>query len=406
MTVLAIILFLLVLPYLSLLVLVDVGMFLPDSRKRRKGPLPSVTVIIPAHNEEERLPGTLASLSGQEYGGPLEFVVVDDRSTDATPAVIAEAARRDARFRRVSVREPSRRFSPKVNAVNTGIRASDGEVIITSDADCEYPAGWISELVDHFADGVVMVAGYLETTRTGTARKAVQRFETIDWLSLMLTSRSLARYGWLVTSSANNQAYLRSAFEEAGGFGSAGRAPSGDEDLLAQRLGRLPGAKTVFASTRPARVLTRPVESVGQLLGQRRRWVSRYHHPMHYTPSYLAGIAALGLSSLALTGSLFLLPFLPELTGPVALLWGLKLALEFFGMTTGAIQFDRPDLRGLPIIHWALLHPFFIAFTVIASFIRPGDWRNRSAGDYRTRLLRRQVEGWRRRLRTFLYRGG
>lgn len=404
MTAATIILFLLVLPYLSLLVLVNTGMFLPDRTGRRHGPLPSVTVVVPAHNEEERLAGTLASLERQEYGADLEFVIVDDRSTDATAEIIAFFADRDSRFRRVAVRTPSRRLSPKVNAVNTGIHASCGEVIITSDADCEYPPGWVAELVSHFGDGVVMVAGYLETTRAGTARGNLERFETIDWLSLMLTSRSLARYGWMLTSSANNQAYLRSAFLEAGGFGSAGRAPSGDEDLLTQRLGQLPGARVAFAQTEPARVLTRPAASVRELLKQRRRWVSRYHHPMHYTPSYLAGIAALGASSVALVCSLLLLPFLPALLPAVALAWGLKLALEFFGMTTGAIQFDRPDLRGLPILHWSLLHPFFIAFSVISSFIRPGDWRT-GGDDYRARLLRRQVAGWRRRLRTFLYRG-
>jgi len=399
-----IILYVLVLPYLGLLFLVNTGMFLPDRQRRRTGPLPAVTVIIPAHNEEERLGGTLASLSEQRYAGALEFVIVDDRSTDSTRDIIDRFAARDPRFRRVAVTKPSGRLSPKVNAVNTGIRASDGDVIITSDADCEYPAGWVAELVDHFGSGVVMVVGYLETTRRGEARSNLERFETIDWLSLMLTSRSLTRYGWMLTSSANNQAYLRSAFEQAGGFGSAGRAPSGDEDLLTQRLGQLPGARVAYASSAPARVRTRPAGSLGELLAQRRRWVSRYHHPMHYTPSYLGGITALGASSLALVSSLLLLPFVPAALPGVALLWGLKFALEFFGMTTGAIQFDRPDLRGLPIVHWSLLHPFFIAYSVVASFIRPADWRSGGA-DYRARLLRRQVAGWRRRLRTFLYRG-
>src|SRR5690554_3479226 len=121
-----IILYALVLPYVALLILVNTGMFLPDSGRRREGGrLPSVTVILPAHNEQERLPGTLASLARQEYAGPVEFVIVDDRSTDATPLIIDSFAAEDRRFRRVTVTKPSRRLSPKVNAVNTGIMASD-----------------------------------------------------------------------------------------------------------------------------------------------------------------------------------------------------------------------------------------------------------------------------------------
>src|SRR5690606_12827346 len=189
-----------------------VGMFLPDNRRRQQGALPSVTVILPAHNEQERLPATLRSLNRQRYAGELEFVIVDDRSSDATASIIDGFAKQDARFRRLSVVKPSKRLSPKVNAVNSGILASDGEVIITTDADCEYPPGWVAELVNHFAPGVVMVVGYVETTRARLAKGWLQLFESVDWLSLMLTSRSLTRYGWKFASSANNQAYLRSAF--------------------------------------------------------------------------------------------------------------------------------------------------------------------------------------------------
>jgi len=397
------ILYALVIPYIVLLIIVDIGMFLRDSPRRRRGHLPSVTVVLPAHNEQERLPATLASLARQDYAGSLEFVIVDDRSTDLTPHIIDSFAESDRRFRRLSLSRPSRRLSPKVNAVNAGIMASDGEIIITTDADCEYPPGWVNELVDHFAEGVVMVVGYVETTRAWQSRSLTQLFETIDWLSLMLTSRSLTRYGWKFASSANNQAYLRSAFTAAGGFGSSGRAPSGDEDLLTQRLGRLPGSKVVFASSTSARVLTRPADSLRQLLAQRRRWVSRYHHPIHYHPAFLLSIAFLGFSSIALVIMLLLLPLFPAAAPWVLGLWGLKLLVEFIGITCGSLQLDRRDLLGWPTLFWAVLHPFFIAVTVIMSFIRPADWRSSSSG-YRSQLMRRQWRVLTRRVRTLLER--
>ena len=49
---------------------------------------PSVSVIIPAHNEEDKLTATLESLSKQVYAGQVEFVIVNDRSTDATEQII------------------------------------------------------------------------------------------------------------------------------------------------------------------------------------------------------------------------------------------------------------------------------------------------------------------------------
>src|SRR5690606_12028031 len=147
----------------------------------------------------------------------------------------------DPRVKVVTIKEASKRLAPKVNAVRAGIVGSSGEVIVTSDADCSYRPGWLVAMVSAFQPGVTMVSGYVETNLSQDhGRSAVPcwaRIEAADWFSLMLVSRSMLRFGKAYASSANNQAYLRSAFERAGGFGAGARAPSGDEDLLAQRLG-------------------------------------------------------------------------------------------------------------------------------------------------------------------------
>ena len=283
----------LVIPYIGLMVLAIRGIFRAAPHPR-SGARPSVTVIIPAHNEEDDLPATLASLRAQRYPGDVEFVIVDDRSEDRTAAIVRAAAAEDPRVVLVQVTEPSKRLAPKVNAVDHGIRASHGEIILTSDADCLYPEGWIEGMVSHFEDDVTMVVGYVETTRARgphRPKNEVETFETCDWFTLMVVSRSLTHFGWKFASSANNQAYRRSAFEAAGGFGASGRAPSGDEDLLTQRLGRLPESRIVFASSPETRVLTRPMSDPFKLLRQRRRWVSRYHHVLHYHPGFVASIA-------------------------------------------------------------------------------------------------------------------
>lgn len=384
-------------PYIALMGLAFVGLF-----RRMKEPRgtarPSVSVIVPAHDEELHLGETLASLRRQEYPGELELMIVDDRSADRTPAIIAEAANADARVRSVRIDEPDRRLSPKVNAVAHGIAASRGEIIVTTDADCRHPDGWLEEMVAHFTPDVTMVVGYVESTRRGEASRFLHRFETIDWLSLMLVSRSLTRFGWKFASSANNQAYRRSAFEAAGGFGASGRAPSGDEDLLTQRLGRLPGSRIVFASRPATRVLTYPVGSWRQLFLQRRRWVSRYHHPMHYHPGFLASIALLGGQSVALAAAIVAAPFVPALAPWVAAVWALEVTIASCGMALGARQLDRDDLVGPGLIVWALLHPFFIASVVLASLVKSGAWRA-GATPYRRTWFRRRFSVWLRRHR-------
>jgi cellulose synthase/poly-beta-1,6-N-acetylglucosamine synthase-like glycosyltransferase len=397
MTLFLILLYAFVLPYIGLMLMVVVGLMRRNARPQNDE-TPSVSVVIPAHNEEAKLGATLASLAQQKYSGVLEFVIVNDRSTDATESIIQRYAQDDPRFRLINVHLPSRRLSPKVNAVNTGIQASSGEIILTSDADCQYPETWVSGMVSHFEPDVAMVVGYVESTRPGDNSGAVQRFESTDWLSLMLTSMALTHFGWKFASSANNQGYRRSAFQAIGGFGASGRAPSGDEDLLTQRMGRLQDKRIVFASTPEIRVYTQPMPSLYALLNQRRRWVSRYHHIMHYHPLFWLAISILGVQSILLSAGIVAAFFVPALMPYVFGLWGVKLAVELVGMHYGEKQMNRQDLGGLTTLTWAVLHPFFIATVVSWSLVKSGEWRA-GANSYRRRFAKRQWREWWRKVR-------
>lgn len=390
-------------PYVLLMLLVIYGMFRPGHAARTTR-TPSVSVILPAHNEERDLPAALASLAAQEYAGELEFVIVDDRSEDATSEIIAAYARRDPRFKHLRLEEPSRKLAPKVNAVNHAIGNSTGELIIATDADCTHHPGWVAGMAAHFTDGVSMVVGYVSTSRRGEVRSLLQRFESADWFTLMLVSRSLTRLGYKFASSANNLAYRRSAFLEAGGFGAAGRAPSGDEDLLTQKIGRLKGAKVVFAEEERTRVVTRGASSAAALLSQQRRWVSRYHHVMHYHPGFMAGIVSLGATSTLLVVSLLLLPLLPASAPWVAGFWLAKVMVEAVGMRIATRQFGRPDLFGFTSFWWSLMHPPFIAFASVSSFFRPAAW-HAGAASYRRMLLQRRLRELKRRLFALYVRG-
>ena len=392
----------LVLAHVAVLVWVAAGVVATPARSATAHAVPpdgwpDVDVVVPAHDEAAALPATLASLQGVEYPGVLTIYVVDDRSTDGTSDVVRAAAGRDPRVRLVHVRHASRRWAPKVHAVARGLQAGRGAIVLTTDADCRVRPGWVRAMVAPFADpAVVLVLGTVTTRGPGEARSFRERFEAIDWLSLMFTSRSMVRAGRAFASSANDQAYRRSAFERAGGFGIAGRAPSGDEDLLAQRLTRLPGARAVFLDHPDAAVLTAPMPSWRALLLQRRRWVSRYHHVDQYHPAFWLGIALLGFQSVALAAALLALPFVPSAAPVVLGLWALKLGVEIGGAHVGLVRIGRGDLTGPPLVGWALLHPFFIAAAVLASFVRPSSWHAGQAG-YRRRLwASRGRRTWRR----------
>ncbi len=98
--------------------------------------MPFVTLIIPAHNEEQRLPQTISSVKSfcNAQRQPCEVIVVDDGSTDKTRDVVMSASASWASLR--VVQGPHR---GKGGAIRAGVLASHGQFIAIADADMSMP---------------------------------------------------------------------------------------------------------------------------------------------------------------------------------------------------------------------------------------------------------------------------
>lgn len=97
---------------------------------RRAASSPAVTVVVPCWNEERFVHATLESVRAQTFQD-WECVVVDDASTDASAAVVADLVRAEPRLR-VERHELNRGLSA---ARNTGLRVARGEHVTFLDAD-------------------------------------------------------------------------------------------------------------------------------------------------------------------------------------------------------------------------------------------------------------------------------
>jgi dolichyl-phosphate beta-glucosyltransferase len=115
---------------------------------------PALSVVIPAYNEESRLPSTLAIVS--EYlagrGDPYEVLVVVNGSTDRTAEVAKAAAERDANVRLILTS-----LRGKGRAVKIGVSESQGERVLFCDADLSTPIDEATALAD-LLDGQYQIA--------------------------------------------------------------------------------------------------------------------------------------------------------------------------------------------------------------------------------------------------------
>jgi glycosyltransferase involved in cell wall biosynthesis len=98
---------------------------------------PRISVLFAARDEEEKLPGALATLVAVDYPN-LEIVAVDDRSTDATSRILDEFAANHPQLRVVHVRDLPPRWLGKPHALQKAYEASTGEWLVFTDADVKF----------------------------------------------------------------------------------------------------------------------------------------------------------------------------------------------------------------------------------------------------------------------------
>jgi glycosyltransferase involved in cell wall biosynthesis len=105
---------------------------------------PHVSIILTARNSADELPTAIESILNQTYPD-FELIIVDDGSTDATPAILAGLA--DPRI--VIIRHPEQYGVAR--ACNTGIRAARGELIGFISSSDEWDAGKLEEQTAAFS---------------------------------------------------------------------------------------------------------------------------------------------------------------------------------------------------------------------------------------------------------------
>ena len=101
---------------------------------------PSLSVIVPARNEADKLEAAAQTLLDEDYPN-LQIVLVDDRSTDRTGQIIDRLADRDDRVKAIHISELPEGWMGKVNALNTGLAQSGGEFLLFTDADVHFAPG-------------------------------------------------------------------------------------------------------------------------------------------------------------------------------------------------------------------------------------------------------------------------
>lgn len=279
-----------------------VGLFLPAPPRRPNRR--RVSVVVAARNEQHRIGNLLSDLTNQTYPEELyEIIVVDDGSSDRTASIVRAAQVQHPNVRLLHVTETPSWMSPKKYALEQGIRAARGEIILTTDADCRVSNAWIETVLSYFNDDVGMVVGFSQMGRPREKRSLLEKLQALDFLSLMGAAAGACQIRFPLAGSGQNLAYRKEAFLAVGGYSQVGHRVSGDDVLLLQLVRRQTNWKIVFAFDPRAYATTEPEKTLSALLNQRRRWASNGVYQFFLNqPFFLYALNTFTLNLLILLG--------------------------------------------------------------------------------------------------------
>jgi len=314
-----------------------------DKPSSEAGPLPSISVIIPARNEEENIGRLLEDLLAQHLSSEqYEIILVDDQSEDETQARAMAIAGEQPHFR-IIVSEAQTTVAYKKAAVAQGIAVATGEMILVTDADCRVGPDWVSTMATYLEDGIGMVSGpvCLESETT------FGHFQALEFMGLIAVGAGSIGAETPNMCNGANLAYRKSVFEAVGGFSGIDAIASGDDELLMHKIAYHTPWKIAFAKDPKAIVSTAAHRSWSAFKAQRKRWVSKSTHyerssiTLVLIMSYLAilGIPVLAMASL----------IEPKLWPFFGVSLGLKVLAEATILRSAALFFDK-----LPLLKWLL----------------------------------------------------
>jgi poly-beta-1,6-N-acetyl-D-glucosamine synthase len=341
---------------------------IPDYISSGQSAQTKISVIIPARNEEENIGQLLQALQEQSYSKEFfEVIVVDDHSTDNTAAMVKE-------FPSIKLLELKNDNinSYKKKAIETGIAAATGELIVTTDADCLPKHEWLKIIAEckEEKQATLIVAPVVFENNTSF----LEIFQALDFLTLQgITGASVYKNIHSMCNGAN-LTYERKAFYKVNGFAGVDHIASGDDMLLMHKLWKKYPQHVQYLKSKDAIVTTQPMKTWKEFFNQRIRWASKarqYNDKRIFTVLllvYLFNLSFLGLLVAGIWNSEFEIWFLA--------LWIAKTIVEFPFVYSVATFFNKQKLMK----YFFFFQPLHIFYTILSGLfgqLGKYEWKGR-----------------------------
>ncbi len=328
----------------------------------------SVSVIIAIRNGQKSLNNLITALLNQEYPGKVEFILVNDQSTDNTKEIIQNAQEKYSQIKYISSSEGSSQLSFKKRALDAGILNSKHEILLFTDVDCEMGKFWIKSMVQSFDENTDYVIGF---SRSRKVFGLANLFQRIDFLMLMFSAKAVCAIRWPLACSGQNQAYKKSLFDRVGGYKDISHLLMGDDSIFLQLCLKF-GAKVKFCNNPNSYIFCRPEKFWRNLFFQRMRWAGDGNIMWRYNILFYLIMIFTVLSNVFIFFLILQYSFYMLL---IALI--IKFIFEATLAILGSLHF-KEKISIFNFIYWYILNiPYICIMSVSSFFVGSLSWKNR-----------------------------
>ncbi len=332
---------------------------------------PMVSVLVPFRNEKEILGFLFERIISLSYRN-LEVFFINDNSNDGGKELLQDLIKNHNTLH-FPVHILENKGIGKKAAIKEGIDAAKADLIFCTDADCWVPDNWIENKLGLFENPKVkMICG---PVMTSGQKGFFQKFQQIDWASILLVTKAGFEVNSPLMCSAANLAYRKSAFLEVEGYQGNDMILSGDDEFLLKKLAKNFGAESVvYQNPIEDLVYTQPQPYWRNLFDQRSRWASKwnthgsFHHLLGSILPVLFQFVFLSSFLLIFTGALDLWVFI--------FIWIAKVGSERIVLGKVLQQYGI-EHHFFWFLLASVLHPFYVIIIVFRILFLKNEWKGR-----------------------------
>lgn len=336
--------------------------------------LPGVTVVIPVRNEEKNIEALIDSLDGLQYPkDKLEIIIVNDASEDRTSELLQVKTTGNRNIRWFTLEEPANfKGSYKKRALTAAIESAGFPIIVTTDADCQFHAEWLTSLIGSMQlNDLVMASGPVAYHQRGFFSPILD----IELAGLVAVGAASLSKGYPNMCNGANLAFSKEAFQQVGGYRGYEQVVSGDDEFLLYKIFNQYPQRVGFVKNSHSIVRTNSPDSWKEFVDQRKRWSGKWTaHKSKATRAlalfvfvfYLAFMASLLMTVL---GWYSWKIFIAQLTVKIIVEYiFIKPVLDFLGKKVALPWF----------IFMQLLYSFYAVFMGVVVQFTGFKWKNRT----------------------------